>query len=106
MKPLPVETMDRLVAQKAGVPMSVAVVVSKASRSVAQAESNPHLSMQEIARAASEVWHVAESKQDVCGILAGWAARTAKGEAAAVVERLVDAVWSEVVAGRRVAGRA
>lgn len=100
MSPLPVDVLDRLVEERAGVPRGVARLASKAARAVAVAEGNPSLSLQEIAAFAADAWVVAQTIQELRELLAQHAARTAEG--AATARRAGgEALWGEIAALRR-----
>ena len=102
--PMPEELRVRLAADRSGAPTGVARLVDRACQIVAQAEGNEALSLQEIAHACHEVWAVAQSTVEVRETLRAWAARTDEGAAAVdrpEIERLVGAIWGEVVAARR-----
>ena len=100
MRPLPSEVVDRLVAERAKVPESLASHARKAATTVAEAEGNSALSLQEITQLAADCWSVAESASDVRELLAQLAARTDRGAASARKAK-VGALWGEIVAARR-----
>ncbi len=99
MEPLPVDVVERLVAERANVPAGVARMVCKVMRAVAEREGSV-LSLQEFAHAAAEAWAVAESLEDLVEVLRGWAARTPEG-AASVSARELAPLWGEIQAARR-----
>ena len=102
--PMPEELRVRLAADRSGAPTGVARLVDRACQIVAQAEGNEALSLQEIAHACHEAWAVAQSTAEVREALRSWAARTDEGASAVdrpEIERLVGAIWGEVVAARR-----
>lgn len=100
MARLPVEVLDRLVSEKAGVCTAVAKQASKTARLLAEQEGNSHLSVQEIATFASDCWNVAESAEHVRELLAQSAARTTSG-AMAARKAQVGALWGEILAAKK-----
>ena len=102
--PMPEELRVRLAAERSGAPVGVARLIDRACQTIAEAEGNTALSLQEIAHACHEVWAIAESPAEVREALRAWAARTDEGAAAVdrpEVERLIGAIWGEVAAARR-----
>lgn len=109
MEPLPTAVVDRLTARLAGVPQSVATTMNKVARTAAQAESNQHLSLQEMVRLSQEVWTCAESVEDIVLAVSGWAVRTEVGRRAVMTpayKHAVAPVWGEISAARVQAAKA
>lgn len=102
MRPLPTDTVVRLVAARAGVSVGFARCLVKAARAVAESESNANLSLQEMCHLAGDIWHVAGDIAEAREYLAQWAARTAAGAQAARKADLAPA-WAEVITARRAA---
>lgn len=100
MQPLPATTIDTIVAGRTGVPRHIAKLARRAAIEVAQAEGNPHLSLQEIQQFTSDCWYVAQSAAEVRVLLGQWAARTDKGAQAAARANL-GKVWGEIVGAKR-----
>jgi MoxR-like ATPase len=107
MEPLPVEQVERLIADalasslSAQAALGLARLTWRAARAVAQAEGNTALSPQEGIKLAREIVGVAESCEDVREALAGSAARTEQGRVAALRSDLAPAIWAEVTRARR-----
>jgi MoxR-like ATPase len=104
MQPMPAELRVELAAARSGAPAGVVKLIDRACQIVARAEGNEALSLQEIAHACHEAWHVASSAEAVAETLRAWAARTDEGALAVdtpEVRRLVAAIWGEIVVQRR-----
>jgi hypothetical protein len=104
MQPMPAELRVELAAARSGAPAGVVKLIDRACQIVARAEGNEALSLQEIAHACHEAWHVASSAEAVAETLRAWAARTDEGALAVdtpEVRRLIAAIWGEIVAQRR-----
>lgn len=99
--PLPADVVDRIAQERTGAPAGVVTMAARAARAVAAAEGNHALSLQEVCAVVRDVWTVAEDADDVREVLSQLAARTRAGAEAARRERLVAALWGEVVAARR-----
>jgi len=95
MQPLPAATVEAIVLAKTGAPTSVVGIARKAAWEVAQAEGKV-VSVQELVRFVDELLAVAESAADVKSVLAGWAAKTEAGAAAAQKSPFAGALWAEV----------
>ena len=97
------EIQDRIVRERTGVPAGVVTCAGKAAREVAAAEGNAALSVQELVLLTRDIWSIAESIDDVRGLLSQLAARTERGAQAAMASgaRHVAALWGEVQAQRR-----
>lgn len=107
--PLPVELLDRLVAERSGAPTGVVTVASKACRILSEIEGTA-LSLQEIAHATRECWELADSADDVREILSSWAARSDVGVAALTAggarhdrraAQLIPTLWGAITTARR-----
>jgi MoxR-like ATPase len=104
MEPLPQPLRVELAAIRSGAPKGVVALIDRACQTIAQAEGNDALSLQEIANACREIWAVCESAQEVGEALACWAARG--DEAVQVINtpqlrKLCGSIWGEVLVARR-----
>ena len=99
--PLPVETQERILGERTGLPAGLVRLTWRAAREVALTDGVVALSLQEGVRLLREIADCAESAEDVRVALAGWAARGEAGRQAAAHTRLHAAVWAEVGQWRR-----
>lgn len=98
MDPMPVETMDKIAAERSGAPRGVVKIASKAAREIAAADQ-AYLSVQELSLICADLMAHATSVEDVREILAQLAARGDAGHKLATSCPLAPAIWSEVRRG-------
>jgi len=110
MEPHDVETVANLVRAATDVPLGVCRQVVSVCTAAAKAfEGNQALSPQEMARAAAEIYHNAESIEDVRTMIARWALRAkeiSQGYSKNKPESSDKNVWTEVCRHRQQEARA
>ncbi len=98
MRPLPIETLDRLVAERAGAPAHIARLASRVARECARLEGTEAISLQEIAMFARDAWAVASNVEDLRILLAQTICRVSDAAAGKVD---LAPLWGEINAARR-----